>query len=226
MFSKTSIIILYIKHSIIILFRYQQIYAYMFLIIVLILMPLLFEIKEQYYSFLVSFNYLIVLWLFSPFFLKMFSFSSEDSRSLTLFPVQFIYLIAARNILNIGLMIIAFGLTIVLMIFFYPKTNWGVPDLIVLSLMHLFPAISIGNLTSRSSLSWTGKTTFSWKSLYVILILNFNLLLFQVSKFYFSHIIFLLILAIIFLSYIGLYYLSFQKIVKDIPTYFSSIAEK
>lgn len=226
MFSKTSVFRSYIRHSFLILLRYQQIYAYFLGVGAIVLMPILFGIKESVFNILYSLNFLVVLWLFSPFFLNMFSFSSEDTRSLSLFPVIFKYLVAARNILNFSLLIIAFGLSIVIMALFYPKTNTSVPSLIVISLMHLLPSISIGNLTSHSSLSWTGKTTFSWKSVYVILILNFNILFFQISKYYFSQIVFSLVIATVFLIYIGVYYLSYQKNVKDLPSYFSSIAEK
>jgi len=226
MFSKPSIIGPYIKHSTRILFRYQQIYGYILLIIALILMPLFFGIKKQYLPFLVSLNYLIVLWLLSPFILNMFSFSSEDARSLSLFPVKFKYLVAARNILNFCLLIVAFGLSVIIIALFYPKTNITVTDLIVLSLMHLLSTISIGNFTSGSSLSWIGITSFSWKSIYVILVLNFNVLFFQISKYYFNQSVFILIIATSILIYIGFYYISFQKIVREISIYISSIAEK
>ena len=226
MFSKKSIIQSYFEHSLLILLRYQQIYVYLLLIVLLILLPLFFNIKEQYYNILYSLNFIIVLWIFSPFFLNMFSFSSEDAKSLSLFPIMFKYLVAARNILNFSLLLIAFGLSIALTAFFYPKTNTSVPELILLSAMHVLPVISIGNLTSRSALSWTAKTNFTWKSVYVILILNFNILIFKISQYYFSQTVFILIIATVFLIYIGFYYLSFKKIVKEITTYFSSIAEK
>ena len=226
MFYKTSITGTYIKHSILILQRYQQIYVYVPAIGILIYMPVFFGIKEIYFNILYSANFLIVMWIFSPFYLSMFSFSSEDARSLSLFPVKFKYLVAARNILNFSLLIVAFGLSIVLSSLFYPKTSNSVPELIILSLMHLLPPVSIGNLTSRFSVSWTGKVTYSWKGLYVILILSFNILIFQISQYYFSQPVFILIIAIIFLNYIGLYSFSFQKIVRDMLTCFYSIAEK
>jgi hypothetical protein len=132
----------------------------------------------------------------------------------------------ARNILNFSLLIIAFSFSMALMAIFYPKANTIVPDLIVLSLMHLLPPIFIGNLTSRLSLSWTGKGSFSWKGVYVILILNFNIIIFKISQNYFNQSVFILIIAIVFLLYIGFYFLSFQKIVREITTCFSNIAEK
>jgi hypothetical protein len=226
MFSRNSIVQSYFKHSILILLRYQQIYAYLLLIGVLILMPLIFSIKERYFSSIYSLNFLVVLWLFSPYYLNMFSFSSEDARSLSLFPFGFKYLVLARNYLNFSLLMIAFGLSIVLTALFYPKTNTNTPELIVLSIMSAIPAISIGNLTSRAALSWTGKSTFSWKGVYVILVFNINILIFKVTQHYFGQPVFVLIIAIVFMIYIGFFYLSFQKIVKDITTYFSSIAEK
>jgi len=223
---KKSVFHSHLRHSVLILLRYQQIYIYLPGIAILILLPVLFSIKDPYFNILYSINFLIVLWLFSPFFLNMFSFSSEDARSLSLFPVMFKNLIAARNVLNFSLLVITFGLSIVLMALFYPKTNTRVSDLIVLSLMHLLPVISIGNLTSRSSLSWTGKSTFSWKGIYVILILYFNILIFQISKYNFYPTVFILIIGTVFLLYLGFYYLSFKKIVREISTYFSSIREK
>jgi hypothetical protein len=131
-----------------------------------------------------------------------------------------------RNVVNFSILITAFGLSVVIMALFYPKTNTTVTDLIVLSLMHLLPSISIGNFTSRSSLSWVGISSFSWKGIYVILILNFNVLIFHISKYYSNRSVFILIIATVVLINIGFYYISFQKIVREISTYFSSIAEK
>jgi hypothetical protein len=51
-------------------------------------------------------------------------------------------------------------------------------------------------------------------------------LVFKIFKFYFSQIVFLSIIVTIFLIYMVFYYLSYQKVIKEIPTYFSSIAEK
>ena len=226
MSSKNLIFRSYFKHSILLLIRYQQIYIYPPVIAALILMPLFFNIKESYLNILHFMIFAIVLWLFSPFFLNMFSFSSEDARSLSLFPVTFKNLIMARNILNYGLLVLTFGMSIVLMILFFPKSNTSVPDLIVLSLMHLLTSVSIGNLTSRLSLTWTKEGTFSWKGVYVILILNFNIIIFKISQIYFSQRVFILIIGMIFLFYIGFYYMSLQKIVREINTNFCSIAEK
>ena len=226
MSSKKSYFWFYMRHSLLILYRYQRIYAYMLIILVLILMPLFLGIKEQYFTYLVLLNSLTVYLLFSPFFLNMLAFSFEDARSLSLFPLKFKDLVVTRNILNIGLLIIAIGLSLVLTGLLYPKTNTSILEIIVLSMMHLLPAMSTGNLNSRSSHSWTGKTTFSSKGIYVILILNFNIIMYKISRYYFIQPVFISIIATIFLFYIGFYYLSFQKIVKEISTYFSSIAEK
>jgi len=226
MSSRTSYFWFYIRHSLLLLYRYQQFYIYFLIISSLIFMPLFFGIKTRYFTFLVLMNSLFVFWLFSPLFLHMFSFSTEDTRSMSLFPLKFNDLAFARNILNIGLLIIANGLSIVLTGLFYPKTNTTITEIMVLSIMHLLPAMSIGNMTSRSSLSWTGKTTFSWKGIYVILFLNFNIILFKILQLYFIQPIFISIIVIEFLFYLGIYYLSFHKIVREISTYFSSIAEK
>jgi len=215
----------YVKLSLLILIRYQQIYIYLPGIALLILMPIVFSIKAPYFNMMFSFFFLIIIWLFSPFFLCMFSFSPEDARSLSLFPIWFKSLIAARNILNSIILLIAFSMLILLMFFFYPKTNTGPPELIVLSVMQLFPVISIGNLTSRSALFWTGKTTYSWKAAYIILILHFNIMIIKISQSFFCQPVSILIIATIFMFYIGIYYLSFQKIVKDIFIFFCSIAE-
>jgi len=223
---KKSIIRSYLVHSLLILFRYQQIYAYLLLIVVLILMPLFFNIKEQYYNIMYLLNFLIVLWLFSPFYLNMFSFSSDDARSLSLFPFKFKDLVVARNFLNFSMLMIAFGLSIVLMGVFYPEAIISISELIVLAALHLLPAISIGNLTSRSSLSWTTKTTFSWKSVYVILSFYFNILVYKISQQIFSRPVFIIIILVVFLLYLVFYNMSLKKIVKEISTYFCSIAEK
>jgi len=223
---KKSIIRPYFLHSLLILLRYQQIYAYLLLIVVLLLMPLFFNIEEQYYNILYLLNFLIVLWLFSPFYLNMFSFSSDDARSLSLFPLRFKDLVVARNFLNFSMLMIAFSLSIVLMGVFYPEANTSISELIVLAALHLLPAISIGNLTSRSSLSWTAKTTFSWKSIYVILSFYFNILVYKISQQIFSRPVFIIIILVVFLLYLVFYNLSLKKIVKEISTYFCSIAEK
>ena len=188
-------------------------------------MPIYFSIKEQYFTFLVLLNSLFVLLLFSPFFLNMLSFSSEDVRSLALFPIRFNELVVTRNVLNFVLLIIAFGLSIILMGLSYPKTNFSISETIVLSVMHLLPAISIGNLTSRLSLSWMGKTTFSWKGGYLLLLLNFNIMMFKIFQYYLVQPVFILVIVIVLLFYLGFYYLSFRKIVKELSMYFCSIAE-
>jgi hypothetical protein len=166
------------------------------------------------------------VWFFSPFYLNQFSFSSDDARSLSLFPLNFKNLVGARNILNSILLTIAFIILIVIIGLTYPQTNTNIPELIVLAAMDILPAIFIGNLTSRTSLSWTDKTTFSWKSIYIILITSFNFLVFKISVYVFSQAVFVSIVTTIFLVYFGLYYFSFQKIVREITISFSSIAEK
>ncbi len=223
---KTSILCVYLRHSVLILLRYQHIYFYMIVIAGIILLPRLFSINEKYYSFLISFNFILVLWMFSPFYLNQFSFSSDDARSLSLFPLNFRDLVIVRNILNFSMLIIAFILSIFLVGTFYPATDTNLSGLILISAMHLLPAISVGNLISRSSISWTAKFPMSWKSSFVILISFFNILVFKVSQQVFNGTIFVSVLITLFLLYLAIYILSFRKIVREITTYFCSIGEK
>lgn len=192
--SKNSILNIYLKHSILILLRYQHIYFYVIVIAVFILLPRLFNINERYFSFLFSFDFIIVLWIFSPFYLNQFSFSTDDTRSLSLFSLNFRDLVIVRNILNFSMLIIAFILSIFLIHIFYPAIDSNLSGLILISVMHLLPAISVGNLTSRSSISWTVKFPMSWKSSFVILIAFFNILVFKVSQQVFSRSIFIAVL--------------------------------
>lgn len=216
----------YFGHSIRILFRYQQIYLYPILVIAFILMPKLFSINEKYIMFLFSFNFIIVLWLYSPFYLGQFSFSSDDARSLTLFPLNFKDLVMVRNILNFSMLIIAFILSIILIGIFYPVADISLSGLMFISAMHLLPAISIGNLTSRSAVSWMAKFPMSWKSIFVILIASFNDFVIKVSLLVFSQMVMSIVFITLFLMYLLFYILSFRKIVREITFHFSSIAEK
>jgi len=224
--SKNSILSIYLKHSVLILLRYQHIYFYVIVIAVFILMPRLFSVNEKYFSFLFSFNFIIVLWMFSPFYLNQFSFSTDDTRSLSLFPLNFRDLVIVRNILNFSMLIIAFILSIVLICIFYSAKDTSLSGLMLMSAMHLLPVISVGNLTSRSSISWAAKFSMSWKSSYIIFIAFFNILVFKVSQQVFSRSIFIAVLIALFLVYLAIYILSFRKIVRELTTYFCSIAEK
>ncbi len=226
MLSKNSILSIYLRHSLVILLRYQHVYFYVIVIAGIILLPRMFNINEKYFSFLFSFNFIIVLWIFSPFYLNQFSFSSDDARSLSLFSLNFRDLIMVRNILNFSMLIITFILSIVLIRTFYSATDTSLSGLMLISAMHLLPAISVGNLTSRSSVSWTAKFPMSWKSSYVIFIAFFNILVFKFSQQVFNGTIFISVLITLFLLYLALYILSFRKIVRELTTYFCSIAEK
>lgn len=216
----------YIRHDILILCRYQQIYMYPLIILTLVLLPFFFSIKDRNFTLLVLWYSPIIYWLLSPFFLNMLSFSSEDTRSFFLFPLKLKNFIITRTILNLCLLIIANNLSIVLTVLLFPKMNINLTDIMILSMMHLLPAMSIGNLTSLSSLSWIGKTTFSWEGGFVLLVLNVNIIVYKISLYNFSKPVFISIILAVLLIYIGFYYLSFQKALKEIYTCFSSIAER
>lgn len=226
MSSNKPIIIYYLRHSFLILLRYQQVYLYLIFVAAFILMPRLFNINEKYYGFLFSFNFIIVLWVFSSFYLNQFSFSSDDARSLSLFSLNFRYLVMVRNILNFSMLIIAFILSIVLIGIFYPVADISLSGLMFISAMHLLPAISIGNLTSGSAVSWMAKFPMSWKSIFVILIASFNDFVIKISLLVFSQRIMSIVFITLFLMYLLFYILSFRKIVREITFHFSSIAEK
>jgi len=226
MSSKKTFFRFYLKHSSVILLRYRQMYFYFIVIAAVILMPLFFHVKETYFGLLACLNIIIVLWLFNSFYLCQFSFSPDDARSLSLFPLKIKDLIIVRNILNFSILMVAFILSIALMGIFYPTAKTSLPEIIVLSAMHLLPAISIGNLTSGLSIFWKANVAMSWKSSYVILTAYFNVLVIKISQIVFSKPVAMGIVVTIFILYLVLYYLSFRKVQREITTYFSSIAEK
>lgn len=226
LFKKGNQIWLYMKHDLLILSRYQQIYIYPLIIIILALMPLFLSTKGRNLSLLGLLYPIIIYWLFSPFFLNMLSLSSEDTRSYFLFPLNLRDFVFRRTILNLCLLTMGNSLSIVLTAILFPKMYQDMTEIIVLSMMHLLSAMSMGNLTSLSALSWIGKTTFSWKGGFVLIILNFNIILYKFSRENFSKLAFCSIILTVIFIYMGFYYLSSRKLVKEIFTCFSSIAEK
>jgi hypothetical protein len=226
MFIKNTFRRHYFKHSLRLLIRYQQIYAYPLIVVVFILLPKLFNINDAYYTYLFSLNLFIVLWLLSPFYLCQFSFSPEDTRSWSLFSINIRELVLIRNRVSFMVLLVPFLLNLVLCAFLYQVTDKVIYGMIFLSIVLILPAVSTGNLFTPSSLSWTSGSSISWKSLFIVLIAFLSDMVIKVSFHFLSNLFIALILISMFLLYLLLYLWSYRKINKEILKYLCSIVEK
>ncbi len=224
--SKRSLKHHYFIHSVRLLIRYQQIYMYPFIISVFIILPKVFSINENYLPYLFSFNVFVVLWLYSPFYINQFAYSTEDARSLTLFSLNLEELIIIRNLLSFILLLIPFLLNLVFFALLYPLKDKLIISMTVLSILIIFPAVIIGNLLTHSSISWKAGLSIPWKSIFVVLIALATDLVLRLSLWLLSYILFGLIVILMFSSYVYFYIWSIKKIRKEILRCFSSIAEK
>jgi hypothetical protein len=215
----------YFRYSWKLLVKYQQVYIYPILLVVFILLPKWFSVNEKYFVLLSSFNLIIILWLYSPFYLSQFSFSPEDARSLSLFDINFRDIVIVRNLLNFALLLVTVVLNLTLSLIFYPIDDQIQIGLIVLSFLSLFPAITIGNIVTGLSIKWNTGYNMSWKSIFVIVSLFFTDVVIKISIMFFSAWIAGFILIILFIVYLAFYYISFRHVVKTISTHFSLIAE-
>jgi len=224
--SKRSLKHHYFIHSVRLLIRYQQIYMYPFIISVFIFLPKIFSINENYLEYLFSFNVFVVLWLYSPFFINQFAYSTEDARSLTLFSINIKELIIIRNLLSFILLLIPFLLNLVFFALLYPIKDKLIISTIILSILIIFPAVSIGNLLTYSSMSWKAGLSITWKSIFVVLMAFATDLVIKLSLWFHSYLIFGLIVILMFSVYVYFYFWSYKKIKKEILPCFCSIAEK
>lgn len=223
--SKQSLKHHYFIHSIRLLIRYQQIYIYPFIVIIFAFLPKVFSINETYLTFLFSFNVLVVLWLYSPFYISQFAYSTEDARSLTLFSLNIKELIIFKNLISFILLLIPFLLNLVLFFLLYPVKDKLMISLIILSLLIVFPAVSIGNLLTPSSISWTSGFSIPWKSIFIVLIAFASDLIIKLTLWYLSSFLISLILVVMFSAYVLFYIMSFKKICREIYPNLCSIAE-
>ena len=189
-------------------------------------MPKWFSVNEKYFVYIFSFNLIIIFWLYSPYYLSQFSFSSDDARSLSIFDISFKELVIVRNFCNLMLLIVPVVLNLFVSFYLYPVDRNLLYSLIILSFFSLLPAIALGNYFTVSSVRWVTNYGLSWRSVFIILIIFITDFVVKASIFMFSAWVAGIILLVLFLIYFIFYYLSFWRNVQILSMYFSSIAEK
>lgn len=215
----------YFWHSVRLLIRYQQIYVYPLLGIMITLLPKLFGISEKYFLYLYSFDLIVVLWVYSPFYLGQFSFSPEDARSITLFSIKAKDLVYIRNLLNFVMLTVTLLLLLLLIFIVFPIEDKIFVGLVLLYGSSMLPALIVGNLLTDSTLTWSGRFAFSWKSTFVIILVSINDLVIKTSYLFLSPTSMFFVLFTLFIIYLLTYILSYNKVVKELTSCFSSIAE-
>lgn len=203
-----------LKHSLRLLRRYQQIGFYFIISPVLLIFPHFIRIEEKYNLLILFSHFILIIWIFSPFYLNQFSFSYDDYRSFSIFPLDWKAIIWGRNTVNILLLILILCSTVLIIRYIYLKDSTYLLPLFIYVIFNILPLVTIGNLLSIKSINRRREYYFSWTSLFVFPIAFSNLLYLYFVYLFFEGIGYFFSILLVLSIYISIYIYSVNILIK------------